>query len=78
MLLIINTGRRKQGVEKTVGKILSSIVQSNDASSLMKSKFDTIKQVSNKFDTVKTQSVLKTCNSPTHIAYSCNQVSTLC
>jgi len=78
MLLIINTGRRKQGIEKIVGK--TSIVQNNDTNSLIKSesKLDTIK-VTNKFDTVKTQFVLKTCKSPTspHIAYSCNQVSTL-
>lgn len=74
MLLIIDTGRRK-GVEKIVGK--TSIVQNNDANSLMKSesKLDIIK-VTNKFETVKTQFV-KTCKSPIHITYSCTQVSTL-
>ncbi|XP_071555211.1 histone-lysine N-methyltransferase set-1 [Temnothorax nylanderi] len=65
-------GRQKNGVGKNVTKTLPSIVQSNDASPLVKSesKLDTTKQVKNKFDTIKTESILETRKSSIFIIYS--------
>jgi len=71
MLLIINTGRRRHGIEKNVAKTFI-----NNDTNLVKNEnnLDT-NQVTNKFDTIKTQSGLETCKSSTHLAYSYSQVS---
>lgn len=73
MLLLINTGKRKNGTEKNIGNILTS----NDISLLVKNenKLNTTKQITNKFDTIKEQSVLETCKSSIHKVHS--QVSIL-
>ncbi|XP_077273538.1 SET domain containing 8 isoform X2 [Temnothorax americanus] len=68
-------GKRKNGVGKNVTKTLPSIVQSNDASPLVKSesKLDATEQATNKFDAIETESVLETCKSPIFIIYSHSQ-----
>jgi len=71
-MLLINTGKRKNGTEKN-----TKILTSNDTSLLVKNenKLNTTKQITNKFDTVKKQSILETCKSSKHKAH--NQVSIL-
>ncbi|XP_018374828.1 PREDICTED: histone-lysine N-methyltransferase pr-set7 [Trachymyrmex cornetzi] len=68
----VNTvkGKRKNGIEKTTGKILTS----NNTSLLVENenKLNTTKQIANEFDTVKKQSILGTCKSSKHKAHSQN------